>query len=100
MVQPVFLSPLVEKLTGFGQVNALQMVHNSFNSHWAIDEIDLEEIVVKIMGPYNPSEPVSRIIDQLEKGREFAREEGQTISDAMMIYKGITILAQTATSNK
>ena len=30
-VQPVFLSSLVDQLTSFGQVTALQMLHNLFN---------------------------------------------------------------------
>ena len=35
-VQPVLLSPLVDHLTGFGQVTALQMLQHIFNSHGAI----------------------------------------------------------------
>ena len=65
----------------------------------AIDEIDLEENSVKMMGPYDPAEPLARLIQQLEKGREFARAGGQTISDAMMMSKGITLLAQTRLFN-
>ena len=47
------------------------------------------------MGPYDPSEPLARLIKQLEKGREFETAEGQKISDSMMMSKGITLLAQT-----
>ena len=44
--------------------------------------------------PYKPAEPLARIIEQLEKGREFAQSGGQMISDVMMVSKGITLLAQ------
>ena len=38
--------------------------------------------------------------EQLEKGREFAISGGQKISDAMMISKGITLLAQMVIFNE
>ena len=36
-VEPVFLSPLVEPLTGFGQVMALTMLQHLFSNYGAID---------------------------------------------------------------
>ena len=53
---PVFLSPLVDQLIGFGQVSALTMLKHLLSSKGEIDEIDLEENAVKIMGPYDPAE--------------------------------------------
>ena len=47
-----------------------------------------------MMGPYDPAEPLAQLIDQLEKGREFARSGGQTISETVMMSKVITLLAQ------
>ena len=61
-VEPVLLSPLVDQLTGFGQVSALTILQHLFSSYGAIIEIDLEENAVKMMGPYNPMEPLARII--------------------------------------
>ena len=99
-VQPVFLSPLMEQLTGLGQVNALQMIHHLFNSYGAIDKTDLKEHALNMVGPYEPTEPLARLIDQLEKEREFARAGGQKIADAMMVSKGITLLVWTSTFNE
>ena len=42
-VQSVFLSPLVDQLTGFIQVTAIRMLHYGFNAYVAIDKTDLEE---------------------------------------------------------
>ena len=98
-LEPVFLSPLVDQLTGF--FTGVRANHDAayICQLQAIDEIDLEENSVKMMGPYGPAEPLARLIQQLEKGREFARAGGQTISDAMMMSKGITLLAQTRLFN-
>ena len=52
------------------------------------------------MEPYDPAGTIACLIKQLEKGREFARAEGQTIYDAIMVSKGITLLAHTATFSK
>ena len=38
-----------------------------------------------MMRPYDPTEPLARLIDQLKKGQEFARAGGQIISDAIMV---------------
>ena len=52
------------------------------------------------MGMYDPTEPLSWLIEQLEKGQEFAISVGQTITNAMIVSKGITLLAQTVTFNE
>ena len=55
-VEPVFLSPLVDHITGCGQVSTLTMLQHLFSSYGVIDEIDLEENSVKMMGLYDPAE--------------------------------------------
>ena len=75
----------MDQLTWFEQVSALAMIQHLLSSHGVINKIDLEENAVKMMGPYNPAEPLARLIEQLEKGGYFERAGGQTISDAMMI---------------
>ena len=67
-VEPVLLSPMVDQLTYFGQVSALTMLHHIFSSYRVINKIDLGETAVKIMGPYDPTEPLAWLIKQLEKG--------------------------------
>ena len=73
-MEPVFLPPLVYQLTGFGQLSALTILQNLFSSCGEIDEIDLEENAVNMMGPYDPAEPLARLTNKLEKGIEFSRE--------------------------
>ena len=75
------------------------MLQHIFSSYGDIDKINLKENAVKTMGPYNPAEPLSQIIKQLEKGRELAISGGQTISDAMMMSKGITLLVESGIFN-
>ena len=70
-VQPVFLFPLVDQLTGFGQVSALVMLKHIFTSYRVIDKIDLKENAVKTMTPYDSAEPLAYLIEQLEKGITF-----------------------------
>ena len=94
-VEPVFLSPLVNQLTMAGQVSTLTILQHLFSSYRAIEEIDLDENSVKMMGPYDPVEPLSRLIEQLEKGRELARAGEKTISDSITVFNGITLLEQT-----
>ena len=68
--------PLVDQLTGFGKVYTFGMLQRLFTSYGAIDEIDLEENPVKMMGTYDLAEPLAILIDQLEKGREFSHAGG------------------------
>ena len=98
-VQQVFLSPIMDLLKGFGQVTALKMLQHLFRSYGEIDGINLEENAVKMIGAYETSGPLTRIIEQLKKGREFSRAGGQMIAYVMMVSKGITLLAQTETFN-
>ena len=70
-----------------------------FASYGAIEETDPEENSVKMMGTYDPTEPLVQIIKQLGKGREFASAGGQTISDAMIMSKVIPLLEHTGIFN-
>ena len=90
----------MEQLKVFVQLSEITVLHHLLTSSEAIDEIDLEETAVKMMGTYDPAEPLSLMIKQLEKGIEFACAGGWTISNSMMVSKGITILEQTATINE
>ena len=51
-LEPVFLSPLVNQFTGFGQVTALTVLLHLFSRYRSIYKIDLEGNAVKMMGPY------------------------------------------------
>ena len=53
-----------------------------------------------MIGPCDPVQPLARLIEKLEKGIEFALSGGQTISDVIMVSKGITILSQMYMFNK
>ena len=41
------------------------MLQRIFNSYEALDEIDLEENALKMVGPYDPGEFLSWIVEQL-----------------------------------
>ena len=45
------------------------MLQHIFDRYGAIDQIDLEEIAVNMMVPYDPAEPQAQLIEQLEKDR-------------------------------
>ena len=92
-VKPVFLYLLVNQLIEFRKMSALTILQILFSRYGTVDKIDPEENSVKTMGPYNPVEPLDRLIETLEKGREFMQAGGQMISDIMMISKRITFLA-------
>ena len=47
----------------------LEVMDHLIRSYGEIYIINLEENVVKIMGPCNPAEPLSRFIEQLDKGK-------------------------------
>ena len=64
-MEPFFLSPMVDQLTRFVYVSALTIIQHLFSSYRVIDKIDLEENAVKMIGPYNPAEPISQLIEQL-----------------------------------
>ena len=68
-METVLLYPINDQLTGFGKVTDLEMMDNLSREYGEIDEIDLEENALEMMGTYNPVEPLARIIEQLEKGQ-------------------------------
>ena len=52
------------------------------------------------MGPYDPTETLSRLIKKLEKGEEFPCAGGKTIYNKLVVSKRITLLSQKPTLNK
>ena len=79
----------MDQLTGFGYVTALDILENFFKEYGEKDKIYLKENSMKMMQAYDPSEPLARLIEQFEKRQEFARSGGQSLTDAMMMLKGI-----------
>ena len=69
----------MDQLTGFRQVMALDMLQHFFRSYGAIDEIDLKEKSVKMMGEFEPVETLTNLTNQLEKRREFSGSAGKMI---------------------
>ena len=96
-MQPVSLSTPMYQLTGLGQFTALHMLQYMLSYYWKIDKIDLKDNAAKMMGTYDSVEPFDCLINQLKKGREFARAGKKMIADAMMVPNGISLLEQTAT---
>ena len=45
------------------------MLHHLFLIYVAMEKIDPEEKSIKMMGPYDPAEPLYRLISKSEKGR-------------------------------
>ena len=99
VMETIFLYPIKDQLTGFGQFTALNIMDHLFSSYEEIDDINLEENDVKMMGPNNPTEPLACLLEHLDKGLELLRDRGRTISDVMMVSKVITLLIQTMTFN-
>ena len=64
-METVFLYSQVDQLTGFGQVSAITMLQHLFYSYGVINKTDLEENIVKMMGPYDPAETLARLTEQL-----------------------------------
>ena len=73
-VQQVFISTIMYLLTGFRQVTALEMIQlkHIFRFYGEIEETNLEKNSMKMMGAYEPSEPLAHLVYQLLKGWEFA----------------------------
>ena len=84
---------------GFSHVTALEMINNLFREYREINDIDIKEKAIHMMRMYNPDKPLVQLIEQLEKGQEFARAGGKTIANAMMVSKEINVLTQTMVFN-
>ena len=98
-METIFLYPIKDQLTSFGQFTALNMMDHLFSYYEEIDNINLEENDVKMMGTYNPEEPLACFIEHLAKGLKLLRDRGKTVSDLMVVSKVITLLVQTMTFN-
>ena len=86
-------------LMGFSHVTALEMINYLFREYREINDIDIKEKAIHMMRMYNPDKPLVQLIEQLEKGQEFARAGGKTIANAMMVSKEINVLTQTMVFN-
>ena len=55
----------MDQLEVSGQLAALDITQHVFRLYGSINEINLKENVVNIMGPYDPAEHLARIIGKL-----------------------------------
>ena len=68
VVEPVFLSSLVEHMTKFVQESELTMIQHLFTNYRWTDKIYLEENALKIIRPYEPMETLARLIEKKLRG--------------------------------
>ena len=59
-VEPVFPSPMVDQLTGFGQVSALTMLQRLFSRCGVIEKIDLKEMQSRWWVHTTPRNPLPK----------------------------------------
>lgn len=98
-IEAEYLAAIKNDLIGFEGVSLLAMLAHLYDTYGDIDDKDIEENNIKMMKQYDPSQPLSVLIKQLEDGRMFAAAGNQTLTDDMLISKGITLLRQTAVFN-
>ena len=77
----------MDQLSVLGQVTALYIMQHLFRAYGEIDKIYVKENSVRMVGPYDPVEPLSQLIDQLEKGWEFSISVRHTVANTMMVSK-------------
>ena len=68
-VDTVFLSLIKYHLAGFSQVISPEIMHCVFGAYGAIDNIEIKENTVRIMGAYQLAKPLARLIEKIEKGQ-------------------------------
>ena len=64
VVQQVFLSPNKYQMIVFGKLKALKMLQHLFRLYVDIYEINLKGNPAKMMGPYEPTDPLDHLIEQ------------------------------------
>ena len=89
----------MNRLTVFSQVTALDILQHIFILYRVTDKIYVEKNATNMMGLYDPAKSLARLINQLQTNLLISRAGRMIISDTMMMPKGITLLAQTATFN-
>ena len=94
-IESDYLSSLHNELTGYSRVTSLQMLQHLYKTYGRIDDTDIEKNNEKMMTAYDPELPIAKLTIQLENGRKFAHLGKQTITESMMISKGITLLRNT-----
>ena len=61
-VEPVFMSLIKDHLPGFVQITALEMMNHLYSTFGDINDIELEDNSVRMMGAYHSSESLTRLI--------------------------------------
>ena len=66
-VDAVFLSLIKYHITGFGQVISLEMINFVFRAYGTINDNEIKENAVWIMGAYKMAKPLARLKEKIER---------------------------------
>ena len=99
-MQPVFLSPLVLKLTDLDKISVLAMLQHLLNSYREWTKSTSRKTQWKWWGLMTPRNLYPVWSRNWKKEEKLVHAGGHKIANAMMVSKGVTILEQTATFNK
>ena len=81
--------------TGYASVTALQIITHLYTSYGKITSMDLETNDAKMKAPYDSTQPIEVLFQQIEEAQEFAEAGEASYSQATLLNNAYILLFKT-----
>jgi hypothetical protein len=92
-VQPVYLLDLEDPITGLSASSPWQLIHHLMETYGAITDDDIQANRTKLVGPWNPDDPIETIFARGNACQKFATDANAAISDRELVAALFQVLS-------
>jgi hypothetical protein len=90
-----YIRGLRNRHTGYNNVSAMQILTHLYTTYGVITPIDIEDNDAKMRAPFDPTQPIELLFDQIETAVEFADAGNRPYNPEQVVSRAYLLLMQT-----
>ena len=91
----IYTRSLRNRHTGYANVTAINIVEHLYTTYGRITSMDLEQNDIRMKAPYDPTQPIENLFNQLEEGQEYAEAGQAPLSTLQLINTAYLLVFKT-----
>jgi hypothetical protein len=90
-----YIQGLRDRHTSYNNVSAMQILTHLYTTYGVITPIDIEDNDAKMRAPFNPTQPIEVLFDQIETAVKFADAGNRSYNPDQVVSRAYLLILQT-----
>jgi hypothetical protein len=94
-IDKAYIRGLRNRHTGYNNVSTMQLLTHLYTTYGVITPIDIEDNNTKMREPFDPTQPIETLFDQIETAVEFANAGNRAYNPEQVVSRSYLLILQT-----